>query len=117
MAWVFVRYAPTDSPLYAIEQEARAARRGLMATLVIRLRNSPDNSRDLLLTGAATFLRMRGAGSYPTSGLRSNTLNPNTAWPCNKNGPASPKSDRPCVATRPYRIPARFLADLCRCQE
>jgi endonuclease YncB( thermonuclease family) len=33
MAWVFVRYAPADSPLYAIEQEARAARRGLGATL------------------------------------------------------------------------------------
>ena len=33
MAWVFVRYAPADSPLYAIEQEARAARRGLWATL------------------------------------------------------------------------------------
>ena len=33
MAWVFVRYAPADSPLYAIEAEARAARRGLWATL------------------------------------------------------------------------------------
>ena len=32
MAWVFVRYAPADSPLYAIEAEARAARRGLWAT-------------------------------------------------------------------------------------
>lgn len=32
MAWVFVRYAPASSPLYAIEQEARAARRGLWAT-------------------------------------------------------------------------------------
>jgi endonuclease YncB( thermonuclease family) len=26
-----VRYAPADSPLYAIEKEARAARRGLWA--------------------------------------------------------------------------------------
>jgi len=33
MAWVFVRYAPADSALYAIEQDARAARRGLWATL------------------------------------------------------------------------------------
>ena len=32
MAWVFVRYAPSDSPLYAIEAEARGARRGLWAT-------------------------------------------------------------------------------------
>ena len=28
MAWVFVRYAPADPPLYAIEEEARAARPG-----------------------------------------------------------------------------------------
>ena len=27
MAWVYVRYAPKDSPLYALEAEARAARR------------------------------------------------------------------------------------------
>ena len=33
MAWVFVRYAPADSPLYAIEEEAQATRRGLWATL------------------------------------------------------------------------------------
>ena len=33
MAWVFGRYAPAGSPLYAIEQEARAARRGLWATI------------------------------------------------------------------------------------
>jgi len=30
MAWAFVRYAPADSALYAIEQDARAARRGVM---------------------------------------------------------------------------------------
>jgi endonuclease YncB( thermonuclease family) len=29
MAWVFTRYASPDSPLYAFETEARAARRGL----------------------------------------------------------------------------------------
>lgn len=29
MAWVFVRYAPKDSPLHALEHEARIARRGL----------------------------------------------------------------------------------------
>jgi endonuclease YncB( thermonuclease family) len=29
MAWVYVRYAPKDSPLYAVQAEARAARRGL----------------------------------------------------------------------------------------
>jgi endonuclease YncB( thermonuclease family) len=29
MAWVYVRYARQDSPLYAIQAEARAARRGL----------------------------------------------------------------------------------------
>lgn len=29
MAWVFERYAPKDSPLYAVQAEARAARRGL----------------------------------------------------------------------------------------
>lgn len=29
MAWVYVKYAPKDSPLYGIEAEARAARRGL----------------------------------------------------------------------------------------
>jgi endonuclease YncB( thermonuclease family) len=33
MAWVFVRYAPADSPLYRTEEEARAARRGLWATM------------------------------------------------------------------------------------
>ena len=33
MAWVFVRYAPVDSPLHAIEHEARAAGRGSWATL------------------------------------------------------------------------------------
>ena len=27
MAWAFVRYAPVDSPLYAIEEEDRAAAR------------------------------------------------------------------------------------------
>lgn len=31
MAWVFVRYAPPSSPLYSLEAEARAARRGLWA--------------------------------------------------------------------------------------
>lgn len=30
-AWTFVRYARQDSPLYALEQEARTARRGLWA--------------------------------------------------------------------------------------
>ena len=29
MAWVFERYAPKDSPLYAVQAEARVARRGL----------------------------------------------------------------------------------------
>jgi endonuclease YncB( thermonuclease family) len=29
MAWVFVRFAAKDSPLYSIQQEARNARRGL----------------------------------------------------------------------------------------
>lgn len=29
MAWVYVKYAPKDSPLYAIQAEARVARRGL----------------------------------------------------------------------------------------
>ena len=29
MAWVFERYAPKDSPLYAVQAEARAANRGL----------------------------------------------------------------------------------------
>ena len=33
MAWVFGRYAPADSPLYAMEHEARAARRGLWVTV------------------------------------------------------------------------------------
>jgi len=28
-AWTFVRYAPPDSPLFALEKEARAAHRGL----------------------------------------------------------------------------------------
>jgi hypothetical protein len=28
-AWVFTKYAPLDSPLYVLEAEARAARRGL----------------------------------------------------------------------------------------
>jgi len=31
MAWVFVRYAPKDSPLYQVEREARLDRRGLWA--------------------------------------------------------------------------------------
>ena len=31
MAWVFVRYAPAGSPLYAIEQDARGRREGLWA--------------------------------------------------------------------------------------
>jgi len=30
-AWVFIRYAPKDSPLFAIEREARLAKRGLWA--------------------------------------------------------------------------------------
>lgn len=29
MAWVFVRYAPKDSPLYQLEAQARVARRGI----------------------------------------------------------------------------------------
>ncbi len=29
LAWVFVRYAASDSPLYALESDARQARRGL----------------------------------------------------------------------------------------
>jgi endonuclease YncB( thermonuclease family) len=29
MAWVFVRYAPKGSPLYALEREVRGAKRGL----------------------------------------------------------------------------------------
>ena len=29
MAWVFIRYAPKGSPLYTLEAEARATRRGL----------------------------------------------------------------------------------------
>lgn len=29
VAWVFERYAPKDSPLYAVQAEARIARRGL----------------------------------------------------------------------------------------
>ena len=31
MAWVFDRYAPPDSPLYSVQEEARATRRGLWA--------------------------------------------------------------------------------------
>ncbi len=31
MAWVYRKYAPKDSPLYAIEDEAMSARRGLWA--------------------------------------------------------------------------------------
>lgn len=31
MAWVFVRYAPKDSPLYGLEAQARSAKRGLWA--------------------------------------------------------------------------------------
>lgn len=31
MAWVYRKYAPKDSPLYAVEGEAKAARRGLWA--------------------------------------------------------------------------------------
>lgn len=31
MAWVYRKYAPRNSPLYAIEQEARTAKRGLWA--------------------------------------------------------------------------------------
>ena len=31
MAWVFVRYAPPGSPLYALEQDARGRREGLWA--------------------------------------------------------------------------------------
>jgi len=30
-AWVFTRYAPQDSPLFAIQEDARRARRGLWA--------------------------------------------------------------------------------------
>ena len=30
-AWVFVRYAPKDSPLFALEREARLSKRGLWA--------------------------------------------------------------------------------------
>jgi endonuclease YncB( thermonuclease family) len=31
MAWVFVRYAPANSPLYGLEGDARGSRRGLWA--------------------------------------------------------------------------------------
>lgn len=31
MAWVYRKYAPKDSPLYAVESEAKAVRRGLWA--------------------------------------------------------------------------------------
>lgn len=31
LAWVFVRYAPKNSPLYGLELEARGAKRGLWA--------------------------------------------------------------------------------------
>lgn len=31
MAWVFVRYAPANSPLYALQGEAQGSRRGLWA--------------------------------------------------------------------------------------
>jgi len=31
MAWVFERYAPKDSPLYRVQADAKAARRGLRA--------------------------------------------------------------------------------------
>lgn len=31
MAWVYRKYAPKDSPLFAVEKEAKAARRGLWA--------------------------------------------------------------------------------------
>ena len=31
MAWVYVRYVPKDSPLYAVQAEAKAAKRGLWA--------------------------------------------------------------------------------------
>jgi endonuclease YncB( thermonuclease family) len=31
MAWVYRKYAPKDSPLYAVEAQAKAARRGLWA--------------------------------------------------------------------------------------
>ncbi|MPZ46986.1 MAG: nuclease [Betaproteobacteria bacterium] len=31
MSWVYVRYAPKDSPLYAIEADARVQRRGMWA--------------------------------------------------------------------------------------
>lgn len=31
MAWVYRKYAPKDSPLYAVEGEAKAAKRGLWA--------------------------------------------------------------------------------------
>jgi len=31
LAWVYRKYAPKDSPLYAVEDEAKAARRGLWA--------------------------------------------------------------------------------------
>jgi endonuclease YncB( thermonuclease family) len=33
MAWVYLQYAPADSPLHAIEAEARLARAGLWADL------------------------------------------------------------------------------------
>jgi len=31
LAWVYRKYAPKDSPLYAVEEEAKAAKRGLWA--------------------------------------------------------------------------------------
>ena len=31
MAWVYRKYTPKDSPLYALEEEAKAAKRGLWA--------------------------------------------------------------------------------------
>jgi endonuclease YncB( thermonuclease family) len=60
MAWVFHRYVPLDSPLYRLQEEARAARRGLWAQADAvppwqwRRYTRPESARD----GKATLVEL-----------------------------------------------------------
>ena len=42
-AWTYTRYAPKDSPLYALEHEARSARRGLAGSAARKDPSRPSN--------------------------------------------------------------------------
>ena len=65
---MFVRYLPSDSPVYVIEEEARATRRGLWATFSLSHRGSGGGT----LTKASSLRRLavRACRLLPASPLQ-----------------------------------------------